>query len=195
MLQLSREQLIAASEWLPIEPGYGRDEAKPIVDGLRPIVNALRGRHWLGVEVESEGGMENFAHIFIYDSQVYPRFEEDQQRKTQRYQGTSIYLSLLGPYAAIGPSERFMSYDKQPVGNVLGAGFAPAISLAQVLEQAFNDDTVAQAALNEVRANGFRVLSRKELSVELPIDIEPMDPSGLGPPPYTLFNLLFNCTD
>jgi len=195
MLKLSREQLLAASEWEPMVPGYGRDASKPVEAGLDPIVNRLKGRHWLGVKVESVGGLENFAHVFVYDCQANPRIEDSGWSRTTRYDGVSIYLSLLGSYAAIGPSSQYMSYDKEPTGNVLGVGGSPAISLASVADHAPQEDTVMQAAFNEVRANGYRVLTQQELSVELPPDIEPMDPSGLGPRPYTYFHLLFNSTD
>jgi hypothetical protein len=195
MIVLSREQLLAASDWLPVAPGFGRDASKPFDEGLEPIVTGLRTRHWLGVDVESKGGLENYAHVFIYDSQCYPQWAEDAETKTRTFKGVSIYLSLLGPYAALGPSDQYMSYFKHPVlGKAIGVGGAPYLSLAGVMDNTPTHDTVAQAAFNEVRRHGYQVLTRDNLALQLPPDIEPLDPSGLSAP-YTYFDILFNQTD
>lgn len=184
-------QIQLASEWEAMEAGFGRD-GQEAHDRLRSIVESLRRRHWLGVAIEAAGGMENFAHVFLYDAPLFPKHEEDGQVETVRHEGVSIYLSLLGPYAAIGRSGKQMSHPKD--GRGPGVGVSAQLELANVLAGPTSDDTVAQAAFNEVRRVRYRTLTRQQLEVPLPSGIEPMDCCGLARP-FTYFDLLFNSTD
>ena len=195
MFQLSSSQLKAASDWDPVEPGYGRGVRRPFAEGVDPIVKGLRQRHWLGVTPMESGGLENYAHVFLFDSSIFPKNEEDERWRTTRHEGVSIYLSLLGPYAAIGMSGHHMSYDKRPEAKGIGGGSVAMIFLRDVMSEPPADDTVAQAAFNEVRKTPYRILTQQELGALLPDGMTPMDFQSSEGPPYTVFDLLFNRTD
>ncbi len=195
MFLLTRPQLLAADDWLPIQDGFGREALKPFAEGLDPIVAALRKRHWLEVQVEARGGMENFSHVFVHDKQLYPQVEELAESQTRRWNGVSIYLSLLGPLAAIGYSSTYMTHFKHPEpGKAIGIGGAAYLSPKTTLDAPPPGDTVVEAAFNEVHRHGYHVLTQANLALPLPPDIEPYDPSGLASE-LTYFDLLFNSTD
>lgn len=194
MFHLSHTQLVALSRWDPVEAGFSRENGRIGSGRLSLFVEALRTRHWLGVNVEAEGGLENYAHVFLYDARLFPQRVKSEVTEVIGYEGVSIYLSLLGPYAAIGPTGKHMRYDLTNKGRGIGVGASAKLALSDVLSGP-DDDTVLQAAFNESTRIGCRILNREELAQTLPYGIEPMDVRGLPDGPYTYFDLLFNETD
>jgi hypothetical protein len=194
MFHLSDTQLVALSRWDPVEAGFSREDGWAHGERLSLFVEALRRRHWLGVNVEAEGGLENYAHVFLYDALLFPRHVKSEIAEVIDYEGVSIYLSLLGPYAAIGPTSKYMRYEVTERGRGIGVGASAELAPSDVMSEP-GDDTVLQAAFNESKRIGYRILGREELAQPLPGGIEPMDVCGLPDEPYTYFDLLFNETD
>jgi hypothetical protein len=163
-------------EWKPFAPGFGRDDENTYQVTVRPVFQEIEKLERSEVRIMSDGGMSNYASAFVHN----------RKNDFGNIKGLYVYLSLLGPLAAIGRGTAYIS------GNAKGYCM---IEPNAVLEESSLESDFEESVWRAIEAGGYKLLSVEEATTALPKDLLPYEYCLNNEPWDRVFHALFSDTD
>ena len=173
---LSISDLKKLVEWKPIASGFGLDDENTYEAKVRPIFQEIKKFDRAEVRVMSDGGMSNYASAFVHN----------RKNDCGNIKGLYVYLSLLGPIAAIGRDIAYVSGKAQGYCMIEPDALLDANSLESDFEKAI---------WRAIEAGGYKVLTVQEATEVLPKGVVPYEYCLNNEPWDRVFHVLFSDTD
>jgi hypothetical protein len=182
-MQFTREQLLQFSKWESVHPDFNRNggtiESRLVQEVIEPFQRDLQQKHFAYTVIEN-GGLTNYYGIWVRKA-IEPR--EYQGTAYFLVPGVTVYLSLLGPFAAVGrvAGDYFSTSHHLSPENLIDPDFALSDLESEVV-----------ASLLKTR---YAILTPHALAQQLPDDIRPFEYCLCAEPWNTLFHVMFANTD
>ncbi len=180
-MEFTREQLLRLSQWEPLHPDFDRNggivERQLVQDVIEPFLGDLHQKNFACTVVE-DGGLTNYYAVWVRKT-VKPAEVRGVAYFT--VPGVTVYLSLLGPFAA--------------VGKVAGDYFSRMhyFNLERTIDPTSDLSDLESVIVESLSKTRYAILTPTDLAQRVPDDIKPYD--CFFPGPYTLFDMLFANTD
>jgi len=174
---LNHSELANLSLWKPISPDFGMDSFV-YKTKILPIFQEIedKGKGKVHLLTGGNSGLSNYASAFVY----YPNHGYGQKS------GLYIYLSLLGPFAALG---------RGTVTFYVNGSGSSMIEPSNVLTEQELKSDLEHLIHSLIKQAGFQILNPMQASEQLPADIIPFEYCLNHEPWDKLFHVLFSDTD